>query len=84
MSRGRKTVAVLCIALVVFAAFLPGGVPAIVWAPLVALWIVVPAVDVSGIVIYLGTARLLSEDSLHGDPDWFRWRTRLDRGTSPP
>jgi hypothetical protein len=50
MSRGRKTVAVLCIALVVFAAFLPGGVPDIVWAPLIALWIVVPAVDVTGIV----------------------------------
>jgi hypothetical protein len=50
MPRGRKTVAVLCIALVVFAAFLPGGVPNIVWAPLVALWVIVPVVDVSGIV----------------------------------
>ena len=50
MSRGRKTVAVLCIAVVVFAAFLPGGVPDIVWAPLIALWVVVPALDVTGIV----------------------------------
>ena len=50
MSRGRKTVAVLCIALVVFAAFLPGGVLAIVWAPFVALWIVVLVFDVIGIV----------------------------------
>ena len=50
MSRGRKTVAVVCIALVVFAAFLPGGVPTIVWAPLVALWTIVPAVDVSAVV----------------------------------
>ena len=50
MSRGRKTVAVVCIALVVFAAFMPGGVPDIVWAPLVALWLMVPAVDVTGIV----------------------------------
>lgn len=50
MPRGRKTVAVLCIALVVFAAFLPGGVPNIVWAPLVALWLILPPVDVTGIV----------------------------------
>ena len=50
MSRGRKTVAVLCIALVVFAAFIPGGVTTIVWAPLVALWMVVPALDVTAIV----------------------------------
>jgi hypothetical protein len=50
MSRGRKTVAVLCIALVVFAAFMPGGFPNIVWAPLVALWLVVPKADVTGIV----------------------------------
>jgi hypothetical protein len=50
MSRSRKTVAVLCIAVVVFAAFLPGGVPDIVWAPLIALWVVVPALDVTGIV----------------------------------
>lgn len=50
MSRGRKTVAVLCIAVVVFAAVMPGGVPTIVWAPLIALWMVVPAADVTGIV----------------------------------
>jgi hypothetical protein len=47
MSRQRKTVAVLCIALVVFAAFLPGGAPEIVWAALTPLWLVVPAVDVT-------------------------------------
>ena len=50
MSRGRRTVAVVCIALVVFAAFLPGGLPNIVWAPLTALWVVVPQLDVTGIV----------------------------------
>lgn len=50
MSRGRKTAIVLCIALVVFAALIPGGAPAVVWAPLVALWLIVPAADVSGIV----------------------------------
>jgi hypothetical protein len=50
MSRGRKTAVVLCIALVVFAALLPGGAPAIVWAPLLALWLIVPAVDVTGVV----------------------------------
>lgn len=50
MPRGRTTIAVVCIALVVFAAFMPGGAPAIVWAPLVALWLVIPRVDVSGIV----------------------------------
>jgi hypothetical protein len=47
MSRQRKTVAVLCIALVVFAAFLPGGAPEIVWTALTPLWLVVPAVDVT-------------------------------------
>jgi hypothetical protein len=50
MSRGRKTVAVLCIAVVVLAAFLPGGVPDIVWAPLIALWAIVPALDVTAVV----------------------------------
>jgi hypothetical protein len=50
MSRGRKTVAVLCITLVVFAALMPGGVPEIIWAPLMALWLVVPAVDVTAVV----------------------------------
>jgi hypothetical protein len=50
MPRGRKTIAVLCVALVVFAAFIPGGLPSIVWAPLIALWLVVPAADVTGIV----------------------------------
>ena len=50
MPRGRKTIAVLCIAVVVFAAFIPGGLPSIVWAPLTALWLVVPAADVTGIV----------------------------------
>lgn len=49
MSRGRKTAVVLCIALVVFAALLPGGAPSVVWAPLVALWLILPAIDSSGI-----------------------------------
>jgi hypothetical protein len=51
MSRGRKTVAVLCITLVVLAAVMPGGAPDIVWAPLIALWLIVPAPDVTAIVL---------------------------------
>ncbi|HYT69059.1 MAG TPA: hypothetical protein VEL51_21730 [Vicinamibacterales bacterium] len=50
MSRRRKTVAVLCIALVVCAALMPGGAPEIVWAELVPLWVVVPVADVTVIV----------------------------------
>jgi hypothetical protein len=50
MTRHRKTAAVLCIALVVFAAFLPGGGPEIVWTALTPLWLVVPAVDVTRVV----------------------------------
>jgi hypothetical protein len=51
MSRQRKTVAVLCIALVVCAALMPGGAPEIVWAELIPLWVVVPASDVTPIVL---------------------------------
>jgi hypothetical protein len=47
MSRRNKTVAVLCIALIVCAAFLPGGAPEIVWTTLTPLWLVVPEVDVT-------------------------------------
>jgi hypothetical protein len=47
MRRQRKTVAVLCIALVVFSAFLPAGLSDVVWATLTPLWLVVPAVDVT-------------------------------------
>jgi hypothetical protein len=50
MSRQRKTVAVLCIALVVCAALFPGGAPAIVWTGLTPLWLIVPAADVTSIV----------------------------------
>lgn len=50
MTRQRKTVAVLCIALVVFSAFLPAGLSDVVWATLIPLWLVVPAVDVTVIV----------------------------------
>lgn len=46
MSRQRKTVAVLCIALVVCAALFPGGAPEIVWTALAPLWLIVPAADV--------------------------------------
>jgi hypothetical protein len=42
--------AVLCIALVVCAALLPGGAPEIVWTALTPLWLVVPAADVTLIV----------------------------------
>lgn len=50
MSRQRKTVAVLCIVLVVCAALLPGGPPEIVWTTLTPLWLIVPAADVTLIV----------------------------------
>jgi hypothetical protein len=50
MSRQRKTMAVVCIALVVCAAIFPGGAPEIVWADLVPLWLIVPAADVTLVV----------------------------------
>lgn len=40
----RKIVAVLCIALVVFAVFVPAAAGTLVDALLVALWLVVPAI----------------------------------------
>jgi hypothetical protein len=43
----RKTVAVLCIALVVFAAFVPDAPSHLVYAILTPLWLVVPAVAVT-------------------------------------
>lgn len=51
MRRQRKTVAVLCIALVVFSAFLPAGLSDVVWAALTPLWLVVPAADVTAIAL---------------------------------
>ncbi len=45
--RMRKTVAVLCIALVVFAAFVPGAASHVVAAILTPLWLVIPAVVVT-------------------------------------
>jgi len=47
MVRQRKTIAVICIALVVFSAFLPAGSSDIVWATLTPLWLIVPAADVT-------------------------------------
>jgi hypothetical protein len=47
MSRKRQTVAVLCIALVVFSAFLPAGSSDTVWAVLAPLCLIVPAADVT-------------------------------------
>jgi len=47
MPRTRKTVAVLCIALVVFAAFVPAVASALGSAVLVALWLVLPAVAIT-------------------------------------
>jgi hypothetical protein len=46
MRRTRRSAAVLCIALVVFAAFVPAAAPNLVNAILVPLWLVVPAVTV--------------------------------------
>jgi hypothetical protein len=40
--RQRRTVAVLCIALVLFSAFLPAGIADSVWVALIPLGLVVP------------------------------------------
>jgi hypothetical protein len=45
--RTRKAIAVICIALVVFAAFVPGAAPSSVAAILTPLWLIVPAVAVT-------------------------------------
>jgi hypothetical protein len=45
-TRTRKTVAVLCIAVVVFAAFLPGLTANLPPVVLTALWLVIPTVAV--------------------------------------
>jgi len=50
MSRQRKTIAVFCIALVVFSAFLPAGSSDTVWAALTPLGLIVPTTDVVVIV----------------------------------
>ena len=50
MSRQRKTIAVFCIALVVFSAFLPAGSSDTVWATLTPLGLIVPTTDVIVIV----------------------------------
>ena len=47
MRSNRKTVAVLCIALVVFAAFVPAIAASLGSAVLVPLWLVLPAVAVT-------------------------------------
>ena len=43
--RQRRTVAAVCIALVVFSAFLPAGVPDTVWTVLTPLGLVVPTTE---------------------------------------
>ena len=73
MSRSRKTIAVVCIALVVCAAIFPGGAPEIVWADLIPLWVIVPAADVTDIVRTASQcdeqpASLLSPAPLRGPP----------------
>jgi hypothetical protein len=45
--RTRKALAILCVGLVVFAAFLPATAPHLLPAVLVPLWLVVPAVVVT-------------------------------------
>jgi hypothetical protein len=45
--RTRKALAILCVGLVVFAAFLPATAPDLLPAVLVPLWLVVPAVVVT-------------------------------------
>jgi hypothetical protein len=45
--RTRKALAILCVGLIVFAAFLPAAAPQVFAAILIPLWIVVPAVVVT-------------------------------------
>jgi hypothetical protein len=45
--RQRRTVATLCIALVVFSAFLPAGLSDTVWAALTPLGLVIPTIGVT-------------------------------------
>ena len=45
--RTRKAIAILCVGLIVFAAFLPAAAPQVFAAILIPLWIVVPAVVVT-------------------------------------
>jgi hypothetical protein len=47
MPRSRKAVAVLCIALLVFAAFVPAVASTLGSMVLVALWLVLPAVAIT-------------------------------------
>jgi hypothetical protein len=47
MLTGRKAIAVLCIGLVVFAAFVPGAASALGSTMLVACWLVIPAIAVT-------------------------------------
>jgi hypothetical protein len=46
MRRTRKSIAVLCVALLVFSAFVPAAAPNLVYAILVPLWLVAPAIAV--------------------------------------
>jgi hypothetical protein len=50
MVRQRRTVAVLCIALVVFSAFLPAGISDTVWAVLAPLGLVVTTAGITSVV----------------------------------
>ena len=42
--RTRKVLAILCVGILVFAAFVPSAVPGLLSALLVPLWLIVPAV----------------------------------------
>jgi hypothetical protein len=73
MSPSRKTIAVVCIALVVCAAIFPGGAPEVVWAGLIPLWLIVPAADVTLVVATASRCdeqptSLLSLAQLRGPP----------------
>jgi hypothetical protein len=47
MPTGRKAIAILCIGLVVFAAFVPGVASALGSTILVACWLVIPAIAIT-------------------------------------
>lgn len=45
--RTRKVLAILCVGILVFAAFVPAAIPGLLSAVLVPLWLIVPAVVVT-------------------------------------
>jgi hypothetical protein len=73
MPRTRKAIAILCVGLVVFAAFVPAVAANVVVEVLTPLWLVVPAVAVTiirrrALLCDVQPASLLSLDLLRAPP----------------